>query len=91
MSTLSPELLSRILPAYIRAREEDLRKLQVAVENSDFTALERLGHKIKGSAGTYGFEKTAEYAAHLERAARTHNLQVCEAFIENMAALLFKA
>lgn len=91
MSTLSPELLSRILPAYNRARDEDLRNLLAAVEKSDFTALERLAHKIKGSAGTYGFEKTAECAGHLERAARAHNLEVCEAFIENMAALLFKA
>jgi HPt (histidine-containing phosphotransfer) domain-containing protein len=91
MPALEPELLSRILPTYISAREEDARRLHLALESCDFHNLERLGHKIRGSALTYGFEKTAALAEQLERAAQAQDLEICAAFIENMEMLLFKA
>jgi HPt (histidine-containing phosphotransfer) domain-containing protein len=91
MPQLEPELLSRILPSYIKAREEDARKLHLALEASDFHILERLGHKIRGSALTYGFVKTAALAEQLERAARAQDLEICAAFVENMETLFFKA
>ncbi|MGZ3722812.1 MAG: Hpt domain-containing protein [Bdellovibrionales bacterium] len=91
MPSLEPELLSRLLPTYIKAREQDLARLRTALNNSDFHVLEKLAHKVKGSAGTYGFEKTAELAERLESAARKQNLEICSAYIETMADLFFKA
>lgn len=91
MPALEPELLSRILPSYIKAREEDARRLHLALETCDFHILERLGHKIKGSALTYGFEKTAGLAEQLERAARAQDIEICAAFVEDMEMLFFKA
>jgi HPt (histidine-containing phosphotransfer) domain-containing protein len=88
---LEPQLLSRLLPAYVKARAEDSRKLHAALDTRDFQILERVAHKIKGSAGTYGFEKTADCAANLERAAQMRELEICAGFVENMEDLFFQA
>ena len=91
LEALAPDLMSRLLPYYIKAREEDARKLHAALENSDFAILTRLAHKIRGSAGTYGFEKTAACAAHLEQAAQARNLEYCADRVVELETLFFKA
>lgn len=91
MPALDPELLSRLLPTYIKTRESDLAKVYEALNNSDFLSLQKLGHKIKGSASTYGFEKTAEIALKFEHAAQAKDLESCSMLVEQMVALLFQA
>ena len=91
MSNMEPALLTRLLPAYEKARGEDRVRLQTALASEDFHILERLGHKIKGSAGTYGFEKTAGLGQRLQSAALKHSYSECAEIVSEMESLLFKA
>jgi HPt (histidine-containing phosphotransfer) domain-containing protein len=84
-------LLSRLMPFYERARGDDRVLLQTALASEDFHILEKLGHKIKGSASTYGFEKTADLGFRLEHAAAQHDFQLCAELVKKMEGLLFKA
>jgi histidine phosphotransfer protein HptB len=91
MSTMEPALLSRLMPAYERARSEDRVRLQTALASDDFKALEKLGHKIKGSAATYGFEKTAELGQRLQMTALQRSYTDCAEIVREMESLFFKA
>jgi HPt (histidine-containing phosphotransfer) domain-containing protein len=91
MNSLEATLLSRLMPGYEQARADDRVRLHSALASSDFHVLERLGHKIRGSAGTYGFEKTASLGAQLERAAAQRDFTACLQAVRGMESLFFKA
>jgi HPt (histidine-containing phosphotransfer) domain-containing protein len=45
------------------------------LENSDFTPMEKLGHKLRGSAGSYGFPMLSEAGKEIEEGARDKDVQ----------------
>lgn len=66
--------LREYLPNYYRQRGEDLKKLRAAVDGGDWEKLQFIGHKIKGSAATYGFPELGQAGAELEQFAIDHDL-----------------
>jgi two-component system, sensor histidine kinase and response regulator len=66
--------LKEYLPNYYRQRGEDLRNLRSAVDTSDWSRLVFIGHKIKGSAATYGFPELGQAGAELEKFAQEKDL-----------------
>ena len=80
--------LAKLLPTYFKTRFEDLEKLRKAVEVSDFEALKGLGHKIKGSAASYGFASLSRLSLQLEKAAHDASLPTCAALVTEMTELL---
>lgn len=55
---------------YLDKRGEDLREIQQSLEdikdNSNLEKIKKIGHKIKGSAGLYGFSELSEIGVRLE-------------------------
>lgn len=66
--------LREYLPNYYRQRGEDLKKLHAAAEGGDWEKLQFIGHKIKGSAATYGFPELGQAGAELEQSAIDRDL-----------------
>jgi len=66
--------LKEYLPNYYLQRGEDLKNLRSAAENSDWEKLAFIGHKIKGSAATYGFPELGFAGAELEKFAQEKDL-----------------
>jgi|GEM_PF-3037691 len=66
--------LKEYLPNYYRQRGEDLKVLRAAIAANDWTKLVFIGHKIKGSAATYGFPELGQACAELEKFAQENNL-----------------
>lgn len=57
----------------VEAREK-AREMEAKIEDGSKEALERLSylaHQLKGSGGSYGFQRISESAAELEKAAET--------------------
>lgn len=77
-SGLSAESLKKLLPIFLKIRHEDLNRLNQALLEEDAETAMRLGHKIKGSSGTYGFRKLESLGAQIEIAASTKNWKKCE-------------
>lgn len=75
--TLPEKYLAKLIPTYLKTRLEDMVKLQSALENSDFRTIGQLGHKIKGSAASYGFPKVSDASHELESAAQKEDLERC--------------
>ncbi|HLT22091.1 MAG TPA: Hpt domain-containing protein [Bacteriovoracaceae bacterium] len=58
-----PEELAR---NYLRRRLEDIDHLEKALMVHDFEICQEIGHRLKGSARTFGFEDLEELASALE-------------------------
>jgi len=58
--------LSALIPAYLEHRRDDVRELQAACSRGDLLRIQRIGHRMKGSGGSYGFDVISEIGAALE-------------------------
>lgn len=66
--------LNALIPAYLEDRREDLRTLRALLCRSDTPGIEIIGHKLKGSGGSYGFPAISSIGGAIEEAAGTGDL-----------------
>lgn len=66
--------LESIFSSYIAFQMEQLTAMDQAMAEADFPTLRRLGHTVKGSAGTYELPQAAILGERLERAALAGDL-----------------
>lgn len=66
---LETQILSKLLPVFRKVRAEDARRIRLALEVLDFATLKELGHKIKGSASSFGFQEMSALGGELEESA----------------------
>ncbi|MCB9091233.1 MAG: response regulator [Halobacteriovoraceae bacterium] len=67
------EIIAKLLPRYIEARQEDLKKMKVLIKKKNYDELSKYGHKIKGSALSYGFKNINTLGKALEDFAKDEN------------------
>lgn len=60
-----------LIPGYLRDREEDVRSLEEALKTLDFDRVRIIGHSMKGSGGSYGFDAISAIGKQIEEAAKT--------------------
>jgi len=67
--------LSDLIPDFLQHKRDDAQAILAGLSRDqiDFDALSRIGHKLKGDGGSYGFEAISFYGAEIERAARSHD------------------
>jgi signal transduction histidine kinase/CheY-like chemotaxis protein/HPt (histidine-containing phosphotransfer) domain-containing protein len=70
-------MLEKLMPTFIKAREDDFKKLSEALKCFDYEAVARLGHKIKGSSASYGIEEARSLSDQLEAAAKSRDAAEC--------------
>ncbi|PKK90723.1 MAG: hypothetical protein CVV64_07540 [Candidatus Wallbacteria bacterium HGW-Wallbacteria-1] len=66
-----PAVLADLVPEYLSDKREDLLEMGRRLESGDFEVIQRLGHSMKGSGSSYGFERLTELGYIIEQAART--------------------
>ena len=71
---LSEEELTEIVRLFIEVSQEDLTKLQSAIEHGNARETFEVSHSIKGAAVNLGFEDIAEVARGIELDARQDSL-----------------
>jgi HPt (histidine-containing phosphotransfer) domain-containing protein len=62
----------------------NLMTLSKALPTKDFAVISEIAHRIRGSAGCYGFKAYGELAAALESAAKIHRLADCQRLFDLM-------
>ncbi len=67
--------LRELIPDYIEKRRGELREFKAMLEISDFSNMQKLGHKLRGSAGSYGFPVLSEAGKEIEEGARDKDVQ----------------
>ena len=66
----------------MEGREKDIHLFKAAIDSMDFDQLESIGHKLKGNAGSYGFDKMSEYGAIIEIAAKDKDLEKIKSIVQ---------
>ena len=64
-----------IIPVFLEEMLENITAIKEAVEQSDYEAIHLLGHRSKGTAGSYGFDAIVEISRSVELAAKAQNLE----------------
>jgi HPt (histidine-containing phosphotransfer) domain-containing protein len=76
--------LADIVPSYLANRHKEIPVLWEAIRNHDFTTLATLGHRIKGSAGSYGFDHLGQIGSGIEIAATEKNISKLQILIRDL-------
>lgn len=61
--------LSDLKPQYLKNRLRELKELKEGLNDSDFTKIQNICHRVKGNAKSYGFEELGQISGKLEEAA----------------------
>jgi signal transduction histidine kinase/CheY-like chemotaxis protein/HPt (histidine-containing phosphotransfer) domain-containing protein len=77
-------MLDKLMPTFIKARADDLEKLNEALKRFDYEAVARLGHKMKGSSASYGIEEARNLSDELEAAAKSRDAAACKRLSEKL-------
>lgn len=59
-----------IVPGFLENRKKDLTTISVALDSGDYTQIQIIGHKMKGSSGGYGFDGLGAIGSVLEALAK---------------------
>lgn len=76
------EELKDILPGFMNNRQKDIQTLKDAVAANDLKTLEKVGHKVAGSSGGYGFDDLGHIAKSIEVAAKENDLEKANGLVQ---------
>ena len=77
-----------IVEDFVERLRNQLRQFQRAWREQDVQTLGRLGHWLKGSGGTAGFDRLSVLGARIERAARERLLDEARRALDELTALV---
>lgn len=64
--------LEEIVPAFMNSRRKDIELLKNFYAEKNYEEIRSIGHKVKGTAGSYEFMQLSEIGGKLEKAATDH-------------------
>ncbi len=65
--------LEEIVPAFMNSRKKDIESLKNFFAEKNYEEIRSIGHKVKGTAGSYEFMELSEIGGRLEKAASDHD------------------
>ena len=75
--------LKEIIPNFMNGRKKDIGLLETAIKESDFAEIQSIGHKLKGNAGSYGFDGLGDIGHGIEKAAKESKLEEIEQLFDD--------
>ena len=66
-------IAGRLMPAFLARRVKDLARIDEELARNGFRVIETLGHNLKGTGRSYGFDAISDIGAALEQASRRHD------------------
>jgi signal transduction histidine kinase/DNA-binding response OmpR family regulator len=80
---VAPEL-RELVPSYFQHRQQDLDTLEKSMSAEDFATIARIGHNLRGSSHSYGFEGLGEIGKEIEVFAHRKDLEGVRGQIDRM-------
>jgi HPt (histidine-containing phosphotransfer) domain-containing protein len=65
--------LEEIVPAFMNSRKKDIESLKNFFAEKNYEEIRSIGHKVKGTAGSYEFMELSEIGSKIEKAAADHD------------------
>lgn len=80
--------LEDLIPRFLQSRHQDLDTLSTALEQGDSERISKVGHRLKGAAGSYGFADLSDMGVELQALAQRNDLERVAAVVECIADYL---
>lgn len=80
-----------LVPGFLAARRREQLLMETCLAESDFEQIARLGHRLKGSGGSFGFPQLSSLGARLEHVAKDEDAGGCARVLGELAACLSEA
>ena len=77
--------LAALMPGFLANRAKELAALRAASADRDFETLRQAGHRMRGAAASYGFQRIAAIGREIENAAQALDAPAVAAQIEAYA------
>ena len=80
--------LEVLIPGFMDNRRDEIDSLRDLLRQEDFSAIENLGHAIKGTGGGYGFDKITDLGAEIEEASKDRDSELLKQLIIDLEEYL---
>lgn len=80
--------LEEIVPNFLKNRQKDILAIHAALKREDYEAIRILGHSMKGSGASYGFDVISDLGKAFEGAAISRDRNTIAETVENLALYL---
>ncbi len=77
------EELKDILPSFLENRKKDIILLNEAISIKDYSSIEKIGHRVAGSSGGYGFDELGKIAKQIELECKSGHFENVEPLIKS--------
>ena len=77
-------------PFYRLSFKNKLTDIQTAIEQENWGQVKSLMHKLKGSAGSYGFQQLSDFAILVEEHIDQDNLKEAKRYLVDMRACMLQ-
>lgn len=81
-------VLEPIVPDFLNSRQKDCLLIQQMLEQDAFDEIRIIGHRMKGSGGSYGFDDISEIGEIMEDASLKADHEKIRAAIQRLAKYL---
>ncbi len=86
--SIEPIVPHEMKVVYIQRRKTDFVELNKAIENGDFSFLEKIGHQVKGNAQSFGFDELSPVGIALEKAAKSKDLAQAKTIVKRFGEIV---
>jgi PAS domain S-box-containing protein len=83
--------MEMLIPKFFQKREQDVAALETALSGGNFDQIRTIGHRIKGLAGSYGFDQIGQIGGAIEQAALAKDVQTVTRQIGELVQALTRA
>lgn len=83
MKAVIDKSIEGLIPLFFNKRQEDIKLLNDYISEHEYDEIQKVGHRVSGTAGNYGFLDLADIARSLEFAARAHDDKKLEELLKN--------
>ena len=80
--------IQNLIPRFLENRRKALAAMLEALKQGDYETVRVLGHRLKGSAASYGFDALGEMGRQIEQAARERDAEGLREQVDDLAVYL---
>lgn len=85
---VSDPFARHLMAQYLERRQQDFKAISAALKESNFAAIEAIGHKLGGSGSAYGLDEVTRLGRELETAAQAEDSTAIAARIAELQSFV---
>ena len=80
--------LAGLVPSFLANRRRDIERIRDALASNDHGTIRKIGHAMKGTGGTYGFDRMTRLGAKIERGAKAGDMEAVRQGVDRLVHYL---